>query len=99
MRTVPSGAENVAPTGQTFTQGGFWHCWQGAGMNCVPPPGRSPFEHLDPLHGLRGEVALDAGRGALGWLAHALTAITVAQVDDHPPLSNAAVGGACRIGI
>ncbi len=42
MSTVPSGVENVAATGQTLTQGGFWHCWQGVGMNCVPPPGSSP---------------------------------------------------------
>src|SRR5512141_1247371 len=39
MSTTPSGVENVAPTGQTFTHGAFWHCWQGVGTNCVPPPG------------------------------------------------------------
>ncbi len=41
MRTRPSGVEKVAPTGQTFTQGGFWQCWQGTGTKRVPSPSSS----------------------------------------------------------
>jgi len=52
------------------------------------------FKHLDPLHGLRREVALDAGGGALGRLPDALAAVAVAKVDDHRPLADAATGSA-----
>ena len=38
MSTTPSGVWNDAPTGQTLTQGAFWHCMQNIGMN---PPGAS----------------------------------------------------------
>src|SRR3972149_1730378 len=30
-RTTPSSVENVAPTGQTWTHGGFWHWLQSLG--------------------------------------------------------------------
>jgi len=53
--------------------------------------GKVALEHLDPLHRLGGEVALDAGRGALRWLAHALAAVAGAQVDNHRPLADAAI--------
>ena len=39
LLTGPSGVEKVAPTGHTFKHGAFWHCWQGVGTKCVPPPG------------------------------------------------------------
>ena len=36
INTSPSGADQVAPTGHTFTQGGFWHCMQIVGRKKVP---------------------------------------------------------------
>lgn len=39
MSVTPSGVVHVAPTGQTFTHGGFWQCMHGVGMNRVPSIG------------------------------------------------------------
>src|SRR3989337_914376 len=53
--------------------------------------GKDALKHLDPLHRVGGEVTLDAGRGALRWLAHALATVAGAQVDHHRPLADAAI--------
>src|SRR3972149_4382235 len=66
MSTVPSGVEKVAATGHTLTQGGFWHCWHGVGMNCVPPPGRSPSNTWIHSIGSGGEGPPVQGGGPLG---------------------------------
>src|SRR3990170_6477384 len=57
------------------------------------------LEHLDPLHGLGGEMPLDAGGSALRWLADALAAVAGAEVDDHRPLADAAVQRARCCGV